>query len=78
MTDVAVTLVGKPGVAPGVGRLEPAAPEPVEDTVTQSPLARDERVVDAVDVKRVSELKSIVAGPLVSCTAALDALAAMT
>jgi hypothetical protein len=78
VTDVAVTLVGRLGVAPGVGRLEPAAPVPVEDTITQSPFASDERVVDAVEVKRVVELKSMVCGPLVCWTAALDALAAST
>lgn len=80
VTDVAVMFVGMVGVAPGVGRLAPppVAAAAAEDAITQSPLASDERVVDAVDVKRVSALKSTVAGPLVCCTAALDALAAIT
>lgn len=73
----AVIVLGKLGVVPGVGRRLPV-PESADDTDTQSPIASDEREVDDVDVKRVSAVKSTVAGPLVSCTAALDALAAMT
>jgi hypothetical protein len=53
-------------------------PEPVPVTVTQSPLASEERVVVEVVVKRVCELKSTVDGPLVCCTDALLADAAMT
>jgi type IV secretory pathway VirB10-like protein len=80
VTDVAVTVVGTVGALDvDRPRIDAAPVEPVPlDTITQSPFASDDRVVDDVEVKRVSELKSMVSGPLVTCTAALDALAAMT
>jgi hypothetical protein len=79
VTLFAVTFVGIDGVVapePPLGVAE--EPDPVPATVTQSPLASDDRVVVDVDVNRVCELKSTVDGPLVCCTEALLALAAMT
>lgn len=81
VTDRAVSLVGSAGappVDPLVAVAAGALPSPVPATVTQSPLASEERVVVEVEVKRVWELKSTVDGPLVCCTEALFALAAMT
>ena len=76
VTDFAVTFSG----ADGVELVDPplGVESDVADTMTQSPMASEDRVVVDVEVKRVEESKLMLVGPLVCCTDALSDDAAMT